>query len=150
MVKFDLELLKKDIKNMYLPLICIVVYIIAGNLFAGKICPLRMICGLPCPGCGITRAFLLVLQGKFYEATMMHPFWIAVVLIVVLYLAFRYLGGNLRQSKKIVRALRICLIAILILCIAYYIYRMIYWFPNREPMVYDENNMIYMFKNIFR
>ena len=97
MIKFDFELLKKDIKNIYIPIVLIAVYIIAGNFVMGKICPLRMVCGLPCPGCGITRAFLLVIQGKFYEATVMHPFWIPLLLFVILYLGFRYLGGKLRH-----------------------------------------------------
>lgn len=149
MIKFDLELLKKDIKDMFIPLVMIAVYIIAGNFILGKICPLRMICGLPCPGCGITRAFLLVLQGNFYEATIMHPFWIPAVLLVVLFFVLRYFGGDLGQSKKLMGIFRICVIITLILCIGYYIYRMITWFPHQAPMIYDSNNIVNMLKNIF-
>lgn len=149
MIKFDLELLKKDIKDMFIPFMMIVVYIIAGNFILGKICPLRMICGLPCPGCGITRAFLLVLQGEFFEATIMHPFWISTVLLVVIYVILRYFCGQSEQIKKVMSIFRICVIVTLILCILYYIYRMINWFPHQAPMIYDENNIINMLKNIF-
>lgn len=149
MIKFDSDLLKKDIKSVFIPILMVAVYIIAGNFIMGKICPLRMFCGLPCPGCGLTRTFLLVFQGKFYEATIMHPFWIPIVLLLVLYVMFRYFIGHLEQTKKIMGIFRICVIIILILCIVYYIYRMITWFPYQAPMIYDPGNIINVLKNIF-
>jgi hypothetical protein len=46
-------------------------------------CPMRVVLGIPCPSCGLTRATRLVLGGHFSAATAMHPLW----LIVLPYLA---------------------------------------------------------------
>lgn len=38
------------------------------------LCPLRATTGIPCPGCGITRALCLCCHGRFTEAiTIYHP-----------------------------------------------------------------------------
>ena len=37
------------------------------------LCPSAGLLGLPCPGCGLTRATLLLLQGEFSRALSMHP-----------------------------------------------------------------------------
>ncbi len=38
------------------------------------LCPLRAVTGIPCPGCGITRALCLCCHGRFAEAvTVYHP-----------------------------------------------------------------------------
>lgn len=36
-------------------------------------CPFRAVTGVPCPGCGMTRAFLLLFQLRFGEAFAQHP-----------------------------------------------------------------------------
>jgi hypothetical protein len=46
-------------------------------------CPMRMLLGIPCPSCGLTRATRLAMGGHFLAATHMHPLW----LIVLPYLA---------------------------------------------------------------
>lgn len=37
------------------------------------ICLFKNITGIPCPGCGMTRAFLFLGHGKIHEATMLNP-----------------------------------------------------------------------------
>jgi hypothetical protein len=37
------------------------------------ICPTAGLLGLPCPGCGLTRATLLLFQGEFAAALALHP-----------------------------------------------------------------------------
>lgn len=36
-------------------------------------CPFKLITGLDCPGCGLTRAFCSILLGDFQAAVMYHP-----------------------------------------------------------------------------
>ncbi|MCI8275795.1 MAG: DUF2752 domain-containing protein [Lachnospiraceae bacterium] len=43
---------------------------LAGPLFA---CPVYSMTGLFCPGCGGTRAFALLLQGKIWQSALCHP-----------------------------------------------------------------------------
>lgn len=43
------------------------------------VCPFRLISGLPCPGCGITRATVLCLNGNIYEALSLNVNFIFVI-----------------------------------------------------------------------
>jgi hypothetical protein len=36
-------------------------------------CPIRALLGVPCPGCGMTRAFLLCIQGDVATSLGVHP-----------------------------------------------------------------------------
>lgn len=37
------------------------------------LCPSRRLLHLPCPGCGLTRAFLLLAKGEWRDAFRLHP-----------------------------------------------------------------------------
>jgi len=55
-------------------------------------CPLRMLVGIPCPACGMTRAVRLVVAGDFAGATHMHPLvWVAVP-VVAAFLTVEVIG----------------------------------------------------------
>jgi hypothetical protein len=43
------------------------------------LCPLRLVLGVPCPSCGLTRAARLAFGGDFAAATQMHPLWFVVL-----------------------------------------------------------------------
>lgn len=43
------------------------------------LCPLRLVLGVPCPSCGLTRATRLAISGDFAAATQMHPLWFIVL-----------------------------------------------------------------------
>lgn len=141
-MRIKIKLIKSDIRTK-LPLMGIIaVYIFASNFFIGKVCPIRMALGTPCPGCGITRAFLLLAQGKVYEATIMHPFWIPLVIIVSAFLIVRYFVIDENKTLKAMRIIRICVVVTAVLCLLFYVYRMAVWFPDRAPMVYDADNAL--------
>ena len=53
------------------------------GIISVTICPLKLLFHIPCPGCGITRASGLLLQGQIIDAVMMNPN----VLIVLPYIA---------------------------------------------------------------
>ena len=38
-------------------------------------CPFRMITGIPCPCCGITRAIIASIHGDFAKSFYYHPLW---------------------------------------------------------------------------
>lgn len=38
-------------------------------------CPFHMLFGVPCPGCGMTRALITALKGDFVSAFLYHPLW---------------------------------------------------------------------------
>lgn len=37
-------------------------------------CPLKMLTGLPCPGCGITKSFVSIYQGELLKSLSFHIF----------------------------------------------------------------------------
>ena len=46
------------------------------------LCVLKALTGLDCPGCGMTRAFLLIGHGRLADAVAMHPASIPAFLVV--------------------------------------------------------------------
>lgn len=104
---------KKKIINYLFFLIVVCYALIIG-------CPFYRLSGTPCPGCGMTRAFLFALQLDFKSAFRMHPlFW--VFMIETGYVLFR---GNVlsrfRLAKKV--ELHIGCISLVLLLIVW-IYR---------------------------
>lgn len=53
------------------------------GIISVTICPLKLLFHIPCPGCGITRASGLFLQGQIIDAVMLNPN----ILIVLPYIA---------------------------------------------------------------
>ena len=100
----------------------------------GTSCTIRSITGLPCPGCGLTRALLLFLHGDLAGAWGMHPlFWLAPpVLLFILYFSIR---DPARLSGR-----RATLIWILTagLFILVYLIRMVLIFPDAEPLTWND------------
>ncbi|MBA2340399.1 MAG: DUF2752 domain-containing protein [Pyrinomonadaceae bacterium] len=49
------------------------------------LCPFRFLTGLPCPGCGMTRAFCHIAHGHFVTALRFNPFSVFVFLAVIIF-----------------------------------------------------------------
>lgn len=49
------------------------------------VCPSRLVYRLPCPGCGVTRATLLMLRGRPLDAILLNPNSLLAVGFVALY-----------------------------------------------------------------
>ena len=99
-------------------------------------CPFQTITGIPCPGCNMTTSLYYLLHTDIKRSFYYHALLIPTMLIFLACVYFR-------KNEKIIKIL---LIIWCILMIAYYISRMIMYFPN-SPMVYDKNSLIYF---IFR
>ena len=52
-----------------LPLLLLAALLFSGLLF----CPAKVVFGVPCPGCGLTRATAAMLSLQFGEMLLMHP-----------------------------------------------------------------------------
>ncbi len=48
------------------------------------LCPVRFLTGLPCPGCGMTRAFCHLAHGHFISALQFNPFSFFVFLAAII------------------------------------------------------------------
>ncbi len=107
----------------------IVVLLDAGCIF-------YKVTGIPCPGCGSTRAYLAAAQFHFREAFQMHPLW---PLTVPLLLVSIWKEGNPFGKRKW-NALFYGLVAVLY--VGTYIIRMALLFPDTPPMLFNENALL--------
>lgn len=59
-------------------------------------CPFKYITGIDCPGCGLQRSFLELLQGNIQKSFLLYPglipFLITLVFLI-LHLRFRFVNG---------------------------------------------------------
>ncbi len=128
-------LVKKDLYTIRWAIAAILVFGGIMQAVFGSICPMRAITGLPCPGCGMTRAAISLIRGRWdlvLQYNVLVVFWIGFILYL---LWMRY-----------VRARRVRWEAPVILLglgtIAYYIYRMCLFFPGIEPIAYHSKNVV--------
>ena len=82
-------------------------------------CPFKAVTGIPCPGCGMTRAVLSACRGDFSGAFHYHPQWIVAVPLVLVEL-LNALGGIKIPAK----VNNVILIIAGILLLAVYVIRM--------------------------
>lgn len=65
-------------------------------------CPFALITGLPCPGCGMTRAVQSLIKGDILQSVFHNPLatpTIASILIVLILLILDIVGGTNRLEK---------------------------------------------------
>lgn len=135
-------LIQKDFRQYYRGVLLAAGYVGAANFLRVPVCPLVLLTGLPCPGCGMTRAAALFLRGHWKMAWQMHPFFYALLALAAAAAFSRYVLG--RGAKGVKGAA----LAALILAIAFYGYRMARGFPNQDPMVYFPHNGLRLFRAI--
>ncbi len=90
------------------------------------ICPIYNILGIPCPGCGGTRAYLYFFTGHFKEAFLMHPLFL---------LPLIFLYPKFRKNRKVILAVATTFIIV-------YIIRFIFLFPDTPPFNFNKNSLI--------
>lgn len=127
----------KDIKDYGLGIFLGILAMAILLLQFGQVCLLVLILGIPCPACGMTRAFFLLFQGQFLESIKMHPLLPMVIIGVIIMAIFRYI------CKKPFPNWKIYVILFLVLLVLTYGYRMYYFFPYQAPMNYNEGNLIH-------
>ena len=95
-------------------------------------CPFKRLTGIPCPGCGMTRAWLCALRMDFGGALYWHPlFWLPPV------------AGFFALDLPVTRRYETpVLIAACVLVAAVYIVRMALLFPSAPPMDIDTSAVL--------
>jgi hypothetical protein len=99
--------------------------------FPGWPCPLLHATGIPCPGCGLSRACAELLRGHGRHAVTVHAFAPVAVAAIVLLVVATILPANARSSlaNTVERAEKRSAIPalLLILLIIYWIMRLVYF-----------------------
>ena len=110
-------------------------------VFSGPIlCPMHLLLGLPCPGCGLTRAFCLASRGHFGEAYSFHP------LYPLFFLYFAFLWGfklveTWRGTPPALPTGRIARVALLAV-FAFWAERLVFFFALGGLDVMTRDNLI--------
>ena len=135
---------KKDVVYLGVFLAGFLAYSVLMTHFLGHACPINLIFGVPCPGCGLTRAWLCVFHGSFTDAFLMHPlFWTVPLIAVFFFIGF--------FSEKFADSLAIKILAALGVAtfLGVYIYRMVRFFPaQEEPMCFNSRSLLFWLRSL--
>lgn len=97
-------------------------------------CLFYHITGIPCPGCGMTRAMLSALRGDLASAWRYHPlFWLVPPLALLAFFK--------PQAFSAVWARRMAW-GLLVLVLVVYGWRMMAYFPDHAPMEYQPDAIL--------
>lgn len=125
-----------DFRKYWWVALILIAYVLAIRLFTTASCPVYQVVGLPCAGCGMSRATRFVLTGQFARAYYLNPLSFLIVFFGFYCLFCRYISG--KKIRYFVHGI----IVIFILLLLFYIVRMYVYFPNRVPYVYNYNNIM--------
>lgn len=99
-------------------------------------CPSVYLFGMPCPGCGMTRAMLLTCRGELLSAYHMNPMIFPIIGFAGYCFICRYVMGIPVKGKYAVTIL-LGIMIIIVFCIRMYLY-----FPDRIPYIYVKDNLL--------
>lgn len=128
----------------------LLLWLIAASLMTDSICVYKATSGLPCPGCGMTRALTALIHGDYGLAFYMHPLWPLVILGISIGVwllvtrqteRFKHFSMS-RQGNRL-------WLALLLIVVLVYVFRMLQYFPHTEPMSFNEKALLPQMYKIF-
>ena len=131
-VNFEMNFLRKFRSEIQLLAIFAAYCAVASLLHIP--CLIKLMTGVSCPGCGMTRACLSCLRLDFDSAFMYHPLWCVLIPATGLFVFFK-----IKENKTAIQILAICLIVLYLLV---YLYRMLFLrgdvvvFAPRDGLIY--------------
>lgn len=128
-----------DIKQYWIAVILFILLNICVRKLFHAFCPLLIFTGIPCAGCGMTRAVYYIMTGRFKRGMVLNPSAPLWIIWIFCFLFRRYIIG--KKWKHIYGWLAV----VAIITFAVYIIRLITQFPGDPPMVYYRNNILSRF-----
>lgn len=124
------------------PFLAFMIYIVAANTILHEGCPFEIIFGIPCPACGITRAWICALKLDFSNAFYYHPLFLLIIpiMIVLIYKDYKYIDIFYKSN--------IFWLLLIVTVVLTYILRMIFQFPN-EILKINENSLLQIIISFF-
>lgn len=132
----------RDVKEYWIVAVSyFIYYFLSLHIFKAS-CPVVFVTGLPCPGCGMTRAVIAILRFDFAKAFELNPVSFPIVLFVIAFFFFRYFIGKTPKVFKVFFAI------LGVMLFLRYLYGMIKWYPNRIPYVYSKKSLFYLITHL--
>ncbi len=128
--------IKSDLKEYRIAIIMLCIYYVSGRVFFRAFCPSVIVTGLPCPGCGLSRAVWFLVTGQPLRSFALHPLGLFWLLFILYFFINRYIFGK-ESGRTMLVFLAVLAFATLIL----YGVRMVTVFPDRPPMSYTGRNL---------
>lgn len=125
--------LVRDIKEYRWIVVAFTIWNIIVRLLFHAFCPVLIIFGIPCAGCGMTRAIWFILNGQFERGMKLNPAAPLWLLFLGYVIFMRYVLG-----KKIKRVY-VFLGVVVMISFVIYMYRMLAEFPANPPLVFHYN-----------
>jgi hypothetical protein len=114
----------------------IAAYTVFAHYFLGSSCLLASSTGLPCPGCGETRALLALLRGDLAGSVGFHPLLIPSAAVLALYFV------SWLTHEKTPKYARGLLFGLTLAIFVTYAARMVFMFPSLTPMVINQRGVL--------
>lgn len=129
--------LKSDLWDNRIAIVVIAIYLSVTQIVFNEVCPLKLLFGIPCPGCGLTRGCISVFTLHWRQSLAYNPVSILWIAAIVYLIIRRYFAGAGEAALY-----NYVLLAVLVLItFSVYIYRMKTIYPGAEPMTYYEDNL---------
>ncbi len=123
-------------KRLFVDALMIALVLAGVFLLDGNLCIYKRTLGIPCPGCGMTRAFISLAKLDIRSAFYYHPLFILPVLPALLFLfKKKQFVVQLYKSNRF-------WLAILFIVLSVYLYRMIALFPDQAPMDFNSKAVL--------
>jgi hypothetical protein len=114
-------------------IIALGIYVTLAQTITGSICVVYSTVGFPCPGCGLTRAYLALFRGEIGAAFFAHPlFWLVPICLALV--AF--------QARLTAATYRTLVFAAIAAFLAVYALRLLIFFPHTAPMVLNHDSAL--------
>lgn len=133
-----------DVRHCLPGMLLCAIFLSVMTAAAGKVCPARLLLGIPCPGCGLTRATVLLLKGDIHDSLLYNPFLLPLLAGGLLFLYEHYVLE--RKARLFSVYIAVCIF----LMVVVYIIRMKYWFPDRPPMIYEPRNLLHLLFTVLK
>lgn len=116
----------------------LVLFFLLLQLTTQTTCFMRATLGIPCPGCGLSRAYAAALRLDFSQALSHHPLFFLIPAGLLIYLWLKLRWPQALQKKTALAAL----IVAGGLFFGVYLWRMIFLFPAQEPMTFHQASLL--------
>lgn len=130
--------MKKKISNSIVFVAVFLGYYVLLHFFdSGTLCFSKNVTGIPCPGCGLTRAFESLIKGDVKSAFNSHPLFAFIPITAVLAVLLRF-----SKSEKVKKSVNYVLCFIIFLFVMLFLIRLVLYFPDIEPMNFYKGGIL--------